>query len=120
MKHLVLGSEGQIGGHLLNYLKKTNEEVVEFDIRRTTAGDLRIYNNEHLTPPKKELVELIVKVTGFEGEIKWDTSKPDGQLRRCLDVSRAKEEFGFETRVNFREGLKRTIGWYKGERRINE
>ena len=74
MKHLVLGSEGQIGGHLLNYLKKTNEEVVEFNIKRTTAGDLRIYNNEQLTKKIKELVELIVKLTGFEGEIRWDTT----------------------------------------------
>ena len=61
----------------------------------------------------KELVELIVELVGFEGEIKWDTSKPDGQPRRCLDVSRAKEEFGFKAEVGFREGLERTIEWYR-------
>ena len=60
----------------------------------------------------KELVELIVELSGFEGEIKWDTTKPDGQPRRCLDVSRAKEEFGFQAKVDFREGLKKTIEWY--------
>ena len=60
----------------------------------------------------KELVELIVELTGFDGEIRWDTSKPDGQPRRCLDVSRPKEEFGFEAKVNFREGLEKTIEWY--------
>jgi GDP-L-fucose synthase len=62
----------------------------------------------------RELVELIVELVGFEGEIKWDTSKPDGQPRRCLDVSRAKGEFGFEAEVGFREGLEKTIEWYKG------
>lgn len=61
----------------------------------------------------KDLVDLIAELTGFEGEIVWDTSKPDGQPRRCLDVSKAKEEFGFETKVDFREGLKKMIEWYK-------
>jgi GDP-L-fucose synthase len=64
----------------------------------------------------KELVDLIVEIAGFDGEIIWDTSKPDGQPRRCLDVSRAKEEFGFEAKVGFREGLERTIEWYKKNR----
>lgn len=64
------------------------------------------------------LVELVVELVGFEGEIKWDTSKPDGQPRRCLDVSRAKGEFGFEAEVGFREGLERTIEWYKGVKEI--
>jgi len=62
----------------------------------------------------KDLVKLIAELTGFEGEIKWDTSKPDGQPRRCLDVSKAKQEFGFEAKVDFAEGLKRTIQWYRG------
>ena len=61
----------------------------------------------------KELVELIAELAGFDGELRWDTSKPDGQPRRCLDVSKAKEEFGFEAKVYFREGLEKTIEWYK-------
>lgn len=61
----------------------------------------------------RELVELISELTGFEGEIRWDTTKPDGQPRRCLAVSRARQEFGFEPKVDFREGLKRTIEWYR-------
>jgi len=61
----------------------------------------------------KDLVELIAELTGFEGEIRWDTSKPDGQPRRCLDVSRAKEEFGFEAKTDFKDGLRKTIEWYK-------
>jgi len=62
----------------------------------------------------KDLVNLIVELTGFEGEIKWDTSKPDGQPRRMLDTSRAKEKFNFQARTDFREGLKKTIEWYGG------
>jgi len=68
----------------------------------------------------KDLADLIAKLTGFAGGIIWDTSKPDGQPRRCLDVSRAKEEFGFEAKVNFKEGLRKTIEWYKGARGENE
>jgi len=63
----------------------------------------------------KDLVELIAELIGFEGEIKWDTTKPDGQPRRCLNTSRAKKEFGFEAKVDFREGLRKTIEWYKSE-----
>lgn len=65
----------------------------------------------------KELAELICELAGFNGEIKWDTSKPDGQPRRRLDTTRAKKEFGFVARTDFREGLKRTIDWYLNEGR---
>lgn len=71
----------------------------------------------------KELVNLIVKLTGFDGEIKWDISKPDGQPRRCLDVSKAKKEFGFEAKIDFTKGLKKTIEWYlanKKKKRLRE
>lgn len=61
----------------------------------------------------KNLVNLIVKITGYTGEIRWDTSKPNGQPRRCLDVSRAKKEFGFTAKTQFEEGLTKTIEWYK-------
>ncbi len=60
----------------------------------------------------KDLVELICKLMDFKGEIRWDTLKPDGQPRRMLDTSRAKEEFSFEAEVDFKEGLERTIKWY--------
>jgi GDP-L-fucose synthase len=60
-----------------------------------------------------ELAELLAELTGYEGEIVWDTSKPNGQPRRQLDVSRAKELFGFEARTPLREGLERTIAWYR-------
>ena len=64
----------------------------------------------------KELVGKIAVLTGFKGEIRWDASKPDGQPRRCLDTSKAKELFGFEARTSFDEGLKATIEWYKKTR----
>jgi GDP-L-fucose synthase len=63
----------------------------------------------------KDLVELIAKSTGFQGKIVWDSSKPDGQLRRSLDVSRAEKEFGFRAQVGFEEGIQRTIDWYRKE-----
>ena len=61
----------------------------------------------------KNLVELIARKTGFEGEIKWDATKPDGQPRRCLDTARAKELFGWEAQMGFEEGLTRTIEWWR-------
>lgn len=64
----------------------------------------------------KDLTELIAELTGFGGTIVWDTSKPNGQPRRKLDGSRAKERFGFESQTDFREGLKRTIDWYRAHR----
>ena len=58
------------------------------------------------------LVELIVKLTGFNGKIVWDNSKPDGQPRRMLDTSMAEKEFGFKAKASFEEGLRKTIDWY--------
>ncbi len=65
----------------------------------------------------RELVTLIARLTGFRGEIVWDPSKPDGQPRRCLDVSRAEREFNFRAATDFEEGLRRTIKWYVEMRR---
>ncbi len=61
----------------------------------------------------RELAELIAELTGFEGEIVWDTSMPNGQPRRQLDASRAKELFGFTAGTELRDGLARTIAWYR-------
>jgi len=67
----------------------------------------------------KNLVKLITKLTQFEGEIVWDQSQPDGQPRRCLDVSYAKQEFGFQAKISFEEGLRKTIKWYKKQARLS-
>ena len=59
-----------------------------------------------------DLVNLICDIVGFDGEVRWDTFKPNGQPRRKLDISRAKKEFGFEAETDFKSGLKETIEWY--------
>ena len=68
----------------------------------------------------KDLVKTIAKLVGFEGEIRFDTSKPNGQPRRKLDVSKAKREFGFESKTTFEEGLKKTIEWYRESLRVSQ
>jgi GDP-L-fucose synthase len=64
----------------------------------------------------KDLTEMIVKMTGFDGQLIWQTDKPNGQPRRGLDVSRAKELFGWSAQVPFEEGMRRTIEWFKENR----
>ncbi|MGB3410175.1 MAG: GDP-L-fucose synthase [Microthrixaceae bacterium] len=79
------------------------------------AGDpVNLGTNEEL--PIKDLVSLICELVEFDGEIRWDTSKPDGQPRRRVDTSRARETFGFEAQIPFREGLRRTIDWFLANR----
>jgi GDP-L-fucose synthase len=63
----------------------------------------------------KDLVTLIAKLTGFQGDLVWDTTKPNGQPRRQLSVERAYKEFGFKAQVGFEEGLRRTIDWYQAK-----
>jgi GDP-L-fucose synthase len=63
----------------------------------------------------KELVGLIVKLTGFKGKIVWDITKPDGQPRRMLNTTRAEKEVGFRAKIGFEEGLKREIMWYESQ-----
>jgi len=65
----------------------------------------------------KDLVHTIKRMTGFTGEIIWDTTKPNGQPRRSLDTSRAEKHFGFRAKTSFEEGLRRTIEWYKDQNR---
>ena len=64
----------------------------------------------------RDLVGTIARLTGFAGEIRWDASKPDGQPRRALDTSRARESFGFEAQTTFEDGLRATIEWYERSR----
>jgi GDP-L-fucose synthase len=64
----------------------------------------------------KELAETIAEAVGYEGEIVWDTSKPNGQPRRKLDVTRARDSFGFEARVPFDEGIRETVAWWEANR----
>jgi GDP-L-fucose synthase len=66
----------------------------------------------------KDLVGIIVKHTGFGGEVRWDASKPDGQPRRALDTSRARERFCFVAKTSFEDGLRATIDWYEAQRKV--
>ena len=68
----------------------------------------------------KELVGIIAEVTGFEGRIVWDSTRPDGQPRRSVDASRAREYFGFEATTDFRDGLRTTVEWYESNRQEAE
>ncbi|HEX8524958.1 MAG TPA: GDP-L-fucose synthase [Tepidisphaeraceae bacterium] len=61
----------------------------------------------------KALTELVAELAGFQGQITWDTSKPDGQPRRCLDITRAQQQLGFTAQTSLEEGLKKTIAWYE-------
>jgi GDP-L-fucose synthase len=66
--------------------------------------------------PIRDLVEIIVEAVGFEGEVRWDATRPDGQPRRGVDGSRARELFGFKAETTFEEGLRRTVDWYRAHR----
>ena len=68
----------------------------------------------------RDLTEMIVELTGFTGKIAWDATQPDGQPRRMLDTTRARNEFGFQAKTDFREGLQKTIAWYEGLERKEE
>ena len=79
-------------------------------------GDLPVNLGSGYEISIKNLTEMIVKMTGFEGKLTWQTDKPNGQPRRGLDVSRAKELFGWGAQVPFEEGMRRTIEWFKENR----
>ena len=70
--------------------------------------------------PIRELVDEVVAATGFTGEVRWDDTKPDGQPRRRVDATRAREEFGFEAHTSFADGLRRTVEWYLANREAAE
>ena len=74
------------------------------------AEPVNLGTNQEITI--RDLVELICELMEFEGEIIWETDKPNGQPRRCLDTERAKQEFGFTAQTDFKQGLKNTIDWY--------
>jgi GDP-L-fucose synthase len=64
----------------------------------------------------KDLAEMIKDIVGYEGELRWDITKPNGQPRRNVDVSRAKERFGFKAQTSFQTGLQEVVDWYRAHR----
>ena len=96
------------------YVEDAAEGIVLATERYT--GDEPVNLGSGMEIAIRDLTELIARLTGFNGDIIWDTSKPNGQPRRCLDVSRAEQLFGFRASTPFEEGLRRAITWYKRHR----
>lgn len=96
------------------YVKDAAEGILDATEGYDSPEPVNLGSGEEISI--QNLVELIVDLTGFEGQIEWDTSKPDGQPRRKLDTSRAKERFDWEASTELRDGLRETIEWYEQNR----
>ena len=96
------------------YVEDAAEAIVEATVKYTKSDPVNLGTGDEISI--KRLAELIKEKMGFEGEIEWDTSKPDGQPRRCLDVSRARAEFDWTASTDFEEGIEQTIEWYRTNR----
>jgi GDP-L-fucose synthase len=97
------------------YVEDAAEAIALATERYNTSDPVNIGSSFEISI--KDLTELVARLTDFTGAIRWDSSKPNGQPRRKLDTSRAKEYFGFESHTDFEEGLKRTIAWYEASRK---
>src|SRR6185436_20931839 len=93
------------------YVEDCAEGIVRAASSYNGAAPVNLGSGEEIKI--SNLMETIARLTGYEGEIKWQTSKPDGQPRRQLDTSRAFTEFGFRARTSLNDGLRRTIDWYE-------
>jgi GDP-L-fucose synthase len=93
------------------YVEDAAEGIVLATEKYNAPDPVNLGANREITI--KSLTELIAKLSGFTGQITWDPSKPDGQPRRCLDTSRAKERFGFFAQKGLEDGLRQTIAWYE-------
>lgn len=96
------------------YVKDAAEGIIRGTERLNESTPINLGSGMEISI--RDLINLIADLTGFDGEIHWDTSKPDGQPRRRLDTSRAKEKFEWEASTDFEDGLKETIEWYEANR----
>jgi GDP-L-fucose synthase len=96
------------------YVDDAAEGIVAAAARCTSSEPINLGSGREITIA--ELTESVADLVGFQGEVVWDTTKPDGQPRRWLDTSRAQREFGFTAGTDLREGLRRTIDWYRTNR----
>lgn len=112
-KEIVVWGTGKASREFL-YVDDAVEGILLAAERYNSSEPVNIGSSFEITI--KDLIGIIVKETGFAGKITWDSTKPDGQPRRKLDVSRAKKEFGFESQTSFEEGLRKTIAWYRENR----
>jgi GDP-L-fucose synthase len=92
------------------YVDDCAEAIVKAMEKYDGADPINIGNGSEITT--RDLVDVIKKATGFEGDIVWDTTKPDGQPRRCLDVSKALSAFDFAASTSLEEGIRKTVDWY--------
>ena len=112
-KRVVLWGDGSPTREFL-YVEDAAEGIVLASERYNDSEPVNLGSGNEISI--KDLAHMIAEMTGFEGSLIWDTSKPNGQPRRALDVSRADKYFGFRAQVPFQEGLRRTIEWYKEHR----
>jgi GDP-L-fucose synthase len=108
-KEIIVWGTGKASREFL-YVEDAAEAILLATEKYNKADPVNIGAGKEITI--RELVNLIAELSGYKGNIVWDTSKPDGQPRRCLDTSKARDEFGFKAKTSFKEGLKRTIKWY--------
>jgi GDP-L-fucose synthase len=116
-RHIDVWGTGSASREFL-YVEDAAEGIVLAAERYDGSDPVNLGTDEEM--PIKDLVSIICELVGFDGEIRWDTSKPDGQPRRRVDPGRAREEFGFHAEVSFRDGLQRTIEWYRANRELAE
>ncbi len=109
-KEVVVWGTGTASREFL-YVQDATEAIVLATERYNKSDPLNIGSGEEITI--RNLANLIKKLTEYEGKIIWDTTKPDGQPKRKLDVSKARQEFGFRAKTDLKDGLKKTIDWYK-------
>jgi GDP-L-fucose synthase len=108
-KEVIVWGDGSASREFL-YVKDAAEAILLAAEKYNKPDPVNLGSSKEITI--KELVNLIAKISGYEGAIIWDTSKPNGQPRRKLDISKAKEEFGFKARTPLEEGLQKTLTWY--------
>ncbi len=113
--HIVLWGDGSPTREFL-YVEDAAEGIVLAAERYDGPEPVNLGSGREIAI--RDLAVLIAELTGFRGQVRWDTSKPNGQPRRCLDVSRAEQLFGFRARTDFVEGLRRTIEWYEAQPKI--
>ena len=113
--HIVAWGTGEASREFL-YVEDAAEGVLLAAEQYDKPEPINIGTGSEITI--RDLAALIARLTGFEGRVEWDTSKPDGQPRRRLDTTRAWEQFGFRARMSFEEGLRKTIEWYESRRQI--